>query len=332
VGLRVGLGQTNSFVCLWEILTCYISLKFQDKYTFLKFWKFRHEWCVQRTKGLSKNRFKIETSIKFFGYSVKFNVPIKKSMGFAGMSFFRRGWTWKKSGTRRWLIVQQTKGLSSPKAVSDDIVRWKVIFSCPGVWLGNVCLLKTKGVSRRYILARTSSEWGWVRQFSRKLAAALTIHPTAPELHIGELKVLSSEHFIGNLNSTPPPPYSYCQGNDFSGPTTWLPWLMGPFNVAKERARVDIWSKYSAKYSFTLVKNKDFLQGRSPCFSASYSVKQLPVLGPLICCTYVVSCVWFFVLIFFQCCLSGDHLTSASIFFKRLSFQPLFWFAWFVHS
>jgi len=48
---------------------------------------------------------------------------------------------------------------------------------------------------------------------------------TAPELHRGP-KVLSV-HSVRKLNSSPP--YSYCQGNDFSGPTTWLPRLMGTF-------------------------------------------------------------------------------------------------------
>jgi len=40
-----------------------------------------HEWCVQRDKGLNKNRFKSEifiTIIKIFCYSVKFDERKKK--------------------------------------------------------------------------------------------------------------------------------------------------------------------------------------------------------------------------------------------------------------
>jgi len=39
----------------------------QEQHSFsssLKLWKFAHEWCVQRNKGLSENRFKMEISIK----------------------------------------------------------------------------------------------------------------------------------------------------------------------------------------------------------------------------------------------------------------------------
>jgi len=36
---------------------------------------------------------------------------------------------------------------------------------------------------------------------------------------------LLSVHSIGNLNSTPPS--SFTKGNVFSGPTNWLPWLLG---------------------------------------------------------------------------------------------------------
>jgi len=58
-----------------------------------------HEWCVQRNKGIRKNRFKIEISIKILGYSVKLNVrekrkkkkTDKKSMGRREMLFFCRG-------------------------------------------------------------------------------------------------------------------------------------------------------------------------------------------------------------------------------------------------
>jgi len=63
----------------------------------------------------------------------------------------------------------------------------------------------------------------------RIFAAALTKDPTASELHRGEPKVLSV-HFIDNLKSTPP--FSFYQGNDFTGPTTWLPGVMGTLNVA----------------------------------------------------------------------------------------------------
>jgi len=73
MGLRIGWEQTNSFVRLWEILIGQISMKFQDKNSFLKLWKLTHEWCVQRNEGLSKDRFKIEISLKCFGYTVEFD-------------------------------------------------------------------------------------------------------------------------------------------------------------------------------------------------------------------------------------------------------------------
>ena len=46
---------------------------------------------------------------------------------------------------------------------------------------------------------------------------------------VGAEQVLSL-HSIRNLNSTPS--FSYYQANVFSGPKTWLPWLIGTFNVA----------------------------------------------------------------------------------------------------
>ena len=51
--------------------------------------------------------------------------------------------------------------------------------------------------------------------------AALTKKPTAPELRRvrGEPKVLSV-HSIGQSKQHAAASYSYCQGNDFSGPTT----------------------------------------------------------------------------------------------------------------
>jgi len=78
MGLRIASKHTNSFVRLWEILMCHISLKFQDEIFFLKLRKLTHEWCVQRNKALGKNRFKSKISIKIFGYSVKFDVRKKR--------------------------------------------------------------------------------------------------------------------------------------------------------------------------------------------------------------------------------------------------------------
>jgi len=66
---------------------------------------------VQRNKGLSKNRFKIEISIKILGYSVKFNVrkkKDKKSMGKKCYSFAAVELR-KNSGALRWLIRQNLR-------------------------------------------------------------------------------------------------------------------------------------------------------------------------------------------------------------------------------
>jgi len=53
----------------------HISLKFQDKSYFLKL-----NARMMRTakQGLGKNEFKIEISIKTFGYSVKFDMRKKR--------------------------------------------------------------------------------------------------------------------------------------------------------------------------------------------------------------------------------------------------------------
>jgi len=72
-----------------------------------------------------------------------------------------------------------------------------------------------------------------------------------------------SVHSIRNLNSTPP--FCFYPRNDFSDPTTWLPWLMGTFKGNS----VDIRSNHPEKHSVTLVKNEYFLRGCGPCFFAS---------------------------------------------------------------
>jgi len=64
----------------------------------------------------SNIQFKIKISIQTFGYSAKFDVHKKRrkkkekneSMGFTEMSCFAAG-LGKKTGTLRWLIVQQTE-------------------------------------------------------------------------------------------------------------------------------------------------------------------------------------------------------------------------------
>jgi len=98
MGLRIGLEHTNSFIRLWEIIMSYISLKLQDENYFLKLWKLTHKWCVLRNKGLSKNRFKIEISIKTFGYSVKFDVRKKK--GEQMSEFYRNVILWPRSRSK----------------------------------------------------------------------------------------------------------------------------------------------------------------------------------------------------------------------------------------
>jgi len=63
---------------------------------------------VQRNKGISKNRFKIEISIKILSYWVKFNVrkkKYKKSMSLREMLIFCRGWTWKNYGALRFAKI-----------------------------------------------------------------------------------------------------------------------------------------------------------------------------------------------------------------------------------
>jgi len=56
---------------------------------------------MKRNKGPRKNWFKIQVSIKMFGYSVNFAVPPPQQkkggqMSFTEMSFFYRGFTWQK--------------------------------------------------------------------------------------------------------------------------------------------------------------------------------------------------------------------------------------------
>jgi len=135
MGLRIRLKQTSSFERLWEMLMWYISLKFQYKNYSLNFWKLSHEWCVQRNKGLSKNRFKIEISIKILGYSVKFNVrkkkeKDKKSMGLREMLFFCRGWT-KKLWRKLWWLAKIC-------VYRENVLDEKRFPSVLKVWLGKM--------------------------------------------------------------------------------------------------------------------------------------------------------------------------------------------------
>ena len=147
--LRIGLKQTNSFVRLWEILILYITLQFQDKNYFLNLWKLTHEWCVQRNRSLSKNRFKIEISIKISGNSVKLNVRKKKQWALEKYYSFAVVGLGKNSGALRWLIRQNLR-------LSKKCDWWKAIFFGPeGTMIGKGEL---KGVSRSYLPTRTPSE------------------------------------------------------------------------------------------------------------------------------------------------------------------------------
>ena len=109
----IGLGLKQKF--LWTLMRDTVEPHFTDiwKYKLLfKIWKLAQKRCVQRNKGLRKNRFMIEISTKIFSYSVKFDErenKREKSMGFTKMLFFCCGWTWKNSGLLRWLILRQTK-------------------------------------------------------------------------------------------------------------------------------------------------------------------------------------------------------------------------------
>jgi len=115
MALRRELEHTNSVVRQWEILMCHVSLNFQHWNYFLKLWKLTHERCVQWNKGLSKHRYKMEISIKTFGYAVRFNVRKRKKKNLwvlSENSFFWHGWTWKNF----W-----------PAAIGDSAMDWEVI-------------------------------------------------------------------------------------------------------------------------------------------------------------------------------------------------------------
>jgi len=155
MGLRIGLKETSSFVRLWGILMCYISLKFQFKNYFLNLWKLTHEWCVQRNKGISKNRFKIEISIKILGYSVKFNVPKKKERQKINgpqrnVILLPRLDLEKNYGTLRWLILQNLR-------LSRKCVRWKAIFFGPEGMIG-------KSASGKLRVFPGATSWRELRQ------------------------------------------------------------------------------------------------------------------------------------------------------------------------
>jgi len=99
---------------------------------------------VQRYKGIGKNRYKIEISIKIFSYSVKLDVRKKRGEGYQWVlqkiySFAVVG-LGKNSGALRWLIVQHTeKWLLSPKAAyGENVLNEKKYYFVLKVWLGKV--------------------------------------------------------------------------------------------------------------------------------------------------------------------------------------------------
>jgi len=151
MGLRIGLKQTSSFVRWWEILMWYISLKFQFKNYSLNLWKLTQEWCVQRNKGISKNRFKIKISIKILGYSVKFNERKKKERQ-------------KISGPQRNFILLRRLYLEKIMAHCNGwfakicVYRENVLDERSWRYDWERCIRKMKGVSRSYLLTCTSSE------------------------------------------------------------------------------------------------------------------------------------------------------------------------------
>ena len=173
--------KTDNVLCtvrLWEILMCHISLKFHDKNYILKLWKLTHEWWVQRNKGLSKNRFKIEIFIKIFSYSVKFDERktmeksrvSKKCYSLAAVGLGKNSGTAIADSATDWDVINVAKS-----CVYRENFWWKVIFFCP--W--ERCMWKMKGVSRRYLLTRTLSEWRWVGQFS---CSVIPIRPDSKDI------------------------------------------------------------------------------------------------------------------------------------------------------
>jgi len=113
-----------------------------------------HEWCVQWNKGISKNRFKTEISIKILGYSVKFNMrkkrktknqcALEKCYSFAAVGLG------KNYGTLRWLIRQNLR-------LSRKCVRWKAIFFGPEGMIG-------KGASGKWRVFSGATSWRVLRQ------------------------------------------------------------------------------------------------------------------------------------------------------------------------
>ena len=140
--------KTYKFLCTLVIVMWYISLKFQDRNFFLNLWKLTHELCVQRNRGLSKNGFNIEISIKTLGYSVKFNVRKKKKKKDENqwaLEYFCRGWTWKKNW--RTAMADSQKSASIEKMC---LMKRDFLWSWRYDW--ERCFRKVKGVSRSYIL------------------------------------------------------------------------------------------------------------------------------------------------------------------------------------
>jgi len=103
---------------------------------------------VQQNKGLSKNRFKTEISVKIIGNSVKFNVH-KERQKINGpqrnVILLPRLDLEKNSGTLRWLIRQNMR-------LSTKCVRWKAIFFGPEGMIG-------KGASGKWMVFPGATSW-----------------------------------------------------------------------------------------------------------------------------------------------------------------------------
>ena len=114
-----------------------------------------HEWCVRRNKGLSKNRFKIDISIKVLGHSVKLNVRKKKQWASEKCYSFAAVGFGKKSGALRWL--RQNLRLSR------KCVRWKAIFFGPEGMIGKGALGKWRAFSgaTSWTVLRRRVRLGW---------------------------------------------------------------------------------------------------------------------------------------------------------------------------
>jgi len=173
MGLRIGLKQTSSFVRLWEILMWYISLKFQYKNYFLNLWKRNARMMRAAEQGPKQESIR--------DWNIYWNLRLlckiqraqkkkkdKKSMGLREMLFICNGWTWKKFWCTA--MADSPKSASIEKMCymkSDSLWSWRYDWER--------CIRKLKGVSRNYLLTRTSSEQGWVGQFSGYVEAEVLL-------------------------------------------------------------------------------------------------------------------------------------------------------------